>query len=55
MDGVLASGYRSISENFRGIINQALIKDKRFGAVERGLYEIKGSAESKKKAAKPAA
>ena len=55
LDGVLASGYRSGSANFRGIINQSLIKDKRFGAVERGVYELKGSGESKKKASKPAA
>src|SRR5438874_12465987 len=30
-DKVLASGYRSNSANFRGIVNQTLIKDKRFG------------------------
>jgi hypothetical protein len=41
MDGVLATGYRSSSDNFRGIINQTLIKDKRFGQVERGTYELK--------------
>lgn len=34
-------GYRSKSANFRGIVNQPLIKDKRFGAVERGVYGIK--------------
>lgn len=34
-------GYRSNSANFRGIVNQTLIKDKRFGAVERGVYGIK--------------
>jgi hypothetical protein len=50
LDGVLASGYRSGSANFRGIINQSLIKDNRFGATERGVYELKGSGESKKKA-----
>src|SRR5688572_23327628 len=31
LDAVLATGYRSGSANFRGIINQTLIKDKRFG------------------------
>jgi hypothetical protein len=51
LDGVMASGYRSGSANFRGIINQTLIKDKRFGQVERGTYELKsgGGGESKKK------
>jgi hypothetical protein len=41
MDAVLATGYRSGSANFRGIVNQTLIKDKRFGQVERGVYELK--------------
>jgi hypothetical protein len=50
LDGVLATGYRSGSANFRGIINQTLIKDKRFGQVQRGVYELKsGGGESKKK------
>ena len=50
LDGVIATGYRSGSANFRGIINQTLIKDKRFGQVERGTYELKsGGGESKKK------
>ena len=55
MDGVLSSGYRSGSANFRGIINQTLIKDKRFGQVQRGVYELKGGGESKKKGGKSAA
>jgi hypothetical protein len=50
MDGVLRAGYHSTSDNFRGIINQTLIKDKRFGAVERGVYELKSGAATKKKA-----
>jgi septal ring factor EnvC (AmiA/AmiB activator) len=50
VDAVTATGYRSNSANFRGIINQTLIKDKRFGQVERGVYELK-SGGSKKKAA----
>ena len=57
LDGVLATGYRSGSANFRGIINQTLIKDKRFGQVERGTYELKaggGGGESKKKGGKSA-
>ena len=47
MDGVIATGYRSGSANFRGIINQTLIKDKRFGQVERGTYELKGGRKAK--------
>ena len=38
---VEASGYRSNSANFRGIVNQALIKDKRFVAAKRGMYQIR--------------
>ena len=41
VDAVKATGYRSSSANFRGIVNQTLIKDKRFGASERGMYQIK--------------
>lgn len=42
MDGVKASGYRSNSANFRGIINQTLIKErKRFANAARGLYGLK--------------
>lgn len=56
LDGVTSSGYRSGSANFRGIINQTLIKDKRFGQVERGVYELKsGGGESKKRGGKAAA
>jgi len=40
-DAVQAAGYRSSSANFRGIVNQTLIKDKRFKSSERGLYEVK--------------
>jgi hypothetical protein len=42
VDAVLATGYKSNSANFRGIVNQTLIKDKRFTASERGTYQIKG-------------
>lgn len=38
---VLASGYRSTSANFKGIVNQALIKDRRFKSAGRGIYEMK--------------
>jgi hypothetical protein len=42
VSGVLAAGYNSKSANFRGIVNQALIKDKRFvKAGSRGLYQLK--------------
>jgi hypothetical protein len=41
VDKVLSSGYRSTSANFRGIVNQTLIKDKRFGSAGRGLYQLK--------------
>jgi hypothetical protein len=38
---VEALGYRSSSANFRGIVNQTLIKDKRFASGGRGLYQLK--------------
>jgi hypothetical protein len=41
MDAVLASGYLSKSPNFRGIVNQTLIKDSRFKSAARGIYELK--------------
>ena len=41
VEAVKAEGYRSSSANFRGIVNQTLIKDKRFIAPERGMYQIK--------------
>lgn len=42
VDGVQAAGYRSSSPNFRGIVNQTLIKErKKFVAVSRGVYTIK--------------
>ncbi len=49
MEGVLATGYRSGSDNFRGIVNQTLIKDQRFGQVDRGVYQLKSGGGSKKK------
>ena|SRR5438094_193022 len=36
-----SAGYRSTSANFRGIVNQTLIKDKRFSSAGRGLYQLK--------------
>src|SRR5688500_12454403 len=35
----LASGYKTNSANFRGIVNQTLIKDKRFVSPERSFYK----------------
>ena len=59
LDAVTATGYRSNSANFRGIINQTLIKErKRFAQAERGTYELKsggGGADAKAKKDKPAA
>lgn len=51
MEGALASGYRSSSANFRGIVNQTLIKDNRFGQSSRGVYELKASGSKKSKSA----
>jgi hypothetical protein len=47
---VQAAGYRSGSANFRGIVNQALIKDRRFVSVERGVYRLRASGQSNGKA-----
>ena len=48
MAAVQATGYRSGSANFKGIVNQALIKDrKRFGQVERGVYQLVKEKEKK--------
>jgi len=41
---VKKSGYQSNSANFRSIVNQTLIKDKQFTAVDRGVYQMKKSA-----------
>ena len=41
MEKVRAAGYRSNSANFRGIVNQTLIKDKRFSSAARGMYQVK--------------
>jgi hypothetical protein len=49
MEAASASGYRSGSANFRGIVNQTLIKDKRFAQVSRGVYQLKGGDGKAKK------
>jgi hypothetical protein len=40
-NAVRSGGYRTNSANFRGIVNQTLIKDKRFTSAGRGLYQMK--------------
>ena len=39
-EGVQANGYQSSSANFKGIVNQALIKDSRFKQDGRGVYKL---------------
>lgn len=41
VEGVVSTGYQSSSANFKGIVNQTLIKDKRFQQVDRGVYQLK--------------
>jgi septal ring factor EnvC (AmiA/AmiB activator) len=41
VEKVTASGYRSNSANFRALVNQTLIKDKRFTSAGRGIYQLK--------------
>jgi hypothetical protein len=41
VEGVQSEGYLSTSSNFRGIVNQTLIKEDRFKSVERGVYGLK--------------
>ncbi len=40
VEAVESSGYQSSSANFRGIVNQALIKDERFEQHSRGVYKL---------------
>jgi hypothetical protein len=40
-DRVEASGYKSSSANFPGLVNVTLIKDKRFARAERGRYQLR--------------
>ena len=40
-DAVRSAGYKSNSPAFRSIVNQTLIKDKRFMSAGRGLYQLK--------------
>ena len=41
VDAVQKRGYQSSSANFRGIVNQTLIKEKQFSSAGRGLYQMK--------------
>lgn len=42
VEAVKSGGYRSSSDNFRGIVNQTLIKErKRFTSPGRGMYQLK--------------
>jgi hypothetical protein len=42
MEAVQDAGYHTTSPSFRGIVNQTLIKDKRFtSSGERGMYQLK--------------
>jgi hypothetical protein len=41
VDAVKSHGYRSNSANFRGIVNQTLIKESQFASAGRGLYKLK--------------
>ena|SRR5688572_2101599 len=40
-EAVRAGGYKTNSGNFRSIVNQTLIKDKRFTSTARGVYQLK--------------
>jgi len=41
MEGVLAAGYKSKSRDFRGVVNNMLLKDNRFKNVARGVFTLK--------------
>ena len=41
LERVSSAGYRSNSANFRALINQTLIKEKRFVSAGRGIYQLK--------------
>lgn len=41
VDAVQKGGYKSNSANFRGIVNQTLIKEKQFAQAGRGVYQLK--------------
>ena len=41
MEGVLAAGYKSNARDFRSVVNNTLLKDKRFKKVGRGEFTLK--------------
>ena len=41
MEGVMAAGYRSNARDFRSVVNNMLLKDKRFRNVARGEFALK--------------
>ncbi|MEM9082824.1 MAG: hypothetical protein AAGB34_04445 [Planctomycetota bacterium] len=49
---VQQAGYATTSDNFRTIVNQTLLKDKRFKRVARGQYTATSSGKSKTKSNK---
>ncbi len=49
-EDVQKAGYRTTSPNFRTIVNQTLLKDKRFRRVGRGQYTSQGASGGGKKA-----
>ena len=41
MEGVLAAGYKTKSSDFRSVVNNMLLTDKRFKKVSRGEFTLK--------------
>jgi len=41
IEGVLAAGYKTKSRDFRGVVNNMLLSDKRFRKVGRGEFTLK--------------
>ena len=41
MEGVLAAGYKSNASDFRSVVNNMLLTDKRFKKVGRGVFTLK--------------
>ena len=41
MEGVLASGYKSNARDFRSVVNNMLLTDKRFKKIGRGEFALK--------------
>jgi hypothetical protein len=41
MEGVLAPGYKSNANDFRDVVNNMLLTDRRFKKVSRGEFTLK--------------